>query len=98
MTDRSRCATSGEPRTPKSARHAAARHIEVRTRRHGARLVVEVTDDGVGGADDPSSDRVPSRGTGLSGLRDRVSAVGGDLRVDSPRGRGTRIRVELPCA
>lgn len=81
-----------------AVKHAAARHIEVRARRHGARLVVEVTDDGVGGADDPSLDRGPARGTGLSGLRDRVSAVGGDLRVDSPRGRGTRIRVELPCA
>jgi signal transduction histidine kinase len=54
-------------------------------------LVVEVTDDGVGGAD-------TERGSGLRGLADRVEALGGTLRVWSPRGDGTRLRAELPCA
>lgn len=52
-------------------------------------LRVEVRDDGRGGA-------VARRGSGLRGLEDRVSAVGGTLRVDSPPGRGTRVLVEIP--
>jgi signal transduction histidine kinase len=54
-------------------------------------LVLEVTDDGIGGA-------ATSGGTGLRGLADRVEALGGRLTVSSPPGRGTRLRVELPCA
>jgi signal transduction histidine kinase len=53
------------------------------------RLLVTVRDDGVGGAD-------PSSGSGLRGLRDRVEAVDGKFEVYSPRGSGTRIRVEIP--
>jgi signal transduction histidine kinase len=53
-------------------------------------LVVEVVDDGVGGAD-------TERGTGLRGLADRVEAHGGRLRVWSPAGGGTRLRAEMPC-
>ena len=53
-------------------------------------LLVEVTDDGVGGAD-------TERGTGLRGLADRVEALGGRLRVWSPKGGGTRVRAEIPC-
>ena len=53
--------------------------------------VVEVADDGVGGAD-------AARGSGLRGLADRVEALGGRLRVDSPPGGGTTVRAELPCA
>ncbi len=56
----------------------------------GVRLIVEVRDDGVGGAD-------PARGTGLSGLVDRTAAAGGWLQIHSPPGAGTRIRAELPC-
>lgn len=52
-------------------------------------LRVEVRDDGRGGAD-------PGRGSGLRGLEDRVAAVGGTLRVDSPPGRGTSVVVEIP--
>ena len=51
---------------------------------------VEVVDDGVGGAD-------TERGSGLRGLADRVEALGGRLRVWSPRGGGTRVRAEIPC-
>ena len=54
-------------------------------------MVVEVVDDGVGGAD-------TERGSGLRGLADRVEALGGRLRVWSPPGGGTRVRAEMPCA
>ncbi|MEU3018104.1 sensor domain-containing protein [Nocardiopsis sp. NPDC007018] len=53
-------------------------------------LTVEVTDDGVGGAD-------ARRGTGLTGLGDRVAVMGGTMGLTSPAGGPTRIRVELPC-
>ena len=53
------------------------------------RLAIEVADDGVGGAD-------PARGFGLRGLADRVEALGGTLRVDSPPGGGTRIEATIP--
>lgn len=56
----------------------------------GDRLVIEVIDDGIGGAD-------PAGGSGLRGLTDRVAATGGTLRVTSPPGGGTRVRAELPC-
>ena len=72
------------------ARHAGATRAEVRLRRSGADLVVEVEDDGHGGAD-------PARGTGLVGLADRVAAVNGRLLLASPAGGPTHIRVELPC-
>ncbi len=52
--------------------------------------MVEVIDDGVGGAD-------TERGSGLRGLADRVEAHGGRLRVWSPVGGGTRVRAEMPC-
>jgi signal transduction histidine kinase len=52
--------------------------------------VVEVADDGIGGA-------APGSGSGLRGLTDRVEALGGRLVVSSPPGRGTVLRVELPC-
>jgi signal transduction histidine kinase len=52
-------------------------------------LVAEIDDDGRGGAD-------PGAGSGLRGLADRVEAIGGRLCIDSPPGRGTRIRAELP--
>jgi signal transduction histidine kinase len=53
-------------------------------------VVIEVVDDGVGGADS-------ELGTGLRGLADRVEALGGRLRVWSPKGGGTRLRAEFPC-
>jgi signal transduction histidine kinase len=55
------------------------------------RVVVEVVDDGVGGAD-------PARGSGLRGLADRVHALDGELELDSRPGSGTRLHAELPCA
>jgi signal transduction histidine kinase len=53
--------------------------------------VVEVSDDGCGGAD-------TAAGSGLRGLADRVEALDGRLRVVSPAGGGTRVRAEIPCA
>jgi signal transduction histidine kinase len=53
------------------------------------RLVARVSDDGAGGAD-------PARGSGLRGLTDRMKALGGDLRVDSPPGAGTCLEATLP--
>lgn len=73
------------------ARHAHATRAEVAIERAGTRLVIEVRDDGVGGAD-------ASLGTGLQGLRERVDGLGGSLHVVSPDGGPTTISVELPCA
>jgi signal transduction histidine kinase len=68
--------------------HAASARVAIRAER--GRLVVDVADDGIGGAD-------PERGSGLHGLWDRVRAAGGTLSIDSVPGAGTRIRAELPC-
>jgi signal transduction histidine kinase len=57
----------------------------------GSTLVIEVTDDGIGGAG-------PGTGSGLRGLADRVEAIGGRLTVSSPPGRGTTVHAEIPCA
>jgi signal transduction histidine kinase len=73
------------------AKHARATEASVEVGRRNGQLVVEVLDDGVGGAD-------TERGTGLRGLADRVEALGGRLRVWTPHGGGTRVRAELPCA
>jgi len=73
------------------AKYAQATHATVRLERGGGRLVIEVSDDGRGGAS-------PAGGSGLRGLSDRVAALDGALVVSSPAGRGTRLRAELPCA
>jgi signal transduction histidine kinase len=72
------------------ARHARATRAHVSIARAGDRLVVEVRDDGIGGAD-------PADGSGLQGLRDRVAGLGGSMYVISPAGGPTTISVELPC-
>ena len=72
------------------AKHARASSAVVGFDKTVVLLIVEVRDDGVGGA---SADA----GTGLRGLADRVEALGGRLRVWSPAGRGTRVRAEIPC-
>ncbi|WP_073374668.1 sensor histidine kinase [Nocardiopsis flavescens] len=70
--------------------NAATVHASLAPRPGGEALVVEVTDYGPGGAD-------PARGSGLTGMRDRVSVMGGTMDLSSPQGGPTRIRVELPC-
>jgi signal transduction histidine kinase len=72
-----------------AAKHAGATRIDVRIQREPTQLVLEVSDDGRGGAD--------VAGTGLSGLRRRVEALDGRLTVVSPPGEGTKLRAELPC-
>jgi signal transduction histidine kinase len=71
-------------------KYAGATHAAVRVGRENGRVVVEVADDGVGGAD-------PSRGSGLRGLADRVSALGGKLEIDSSAGAGTKVIASIPC-
>jgi len=73
------------------AKYSGATHAEVRVERRDGHALVEVRDDGVGGAD-------PARGSGLAGLSDRVAALDGRLAVESPAGRGTVVRAEIPCA
>lgn len=70
-------------------RYSRASVATVTVRHEAAQLVVEVADDGQGGAD-------VTRGTGLRGLVDRVAALGGRLTIDSPRGGGTWIRAAIP--
>jgi signal transduction histidine kinase len=72
------------------AKHSAATEAAAVIHRERGTLVVEVSDNGLGGAS-------LARGTGLAGLADRVAALDGRLTVESPPGRGTRIRAELPC-
>lgn len=73
-----------------AAKHARGAAARVALAQAGNRLVVEVADDGPGGAD--------PGGSGLTGLRHRVEALDGTLAIDSPPGVGTTIRAELPCA
>lgn len=71
-------------------KHAHATSATVAVARSNGQVVVEVVDDGMGGAD-------TERGSGLRGLADRVESLGGRLRVWTPRNGGTRVRAELPC-
>ena len=73
------------------AKYADATHAQVNVARRNGKLLVEVTDDGVGGAD-------PTGGTGLRGLADRLAVIEGRLEVQSPPGAGTTIRARIPCA
>jgi signal transduction histidine kinase len=73
------------------AKYAEASEATVAVRRSDGLVSVDISDDGVGGAD-------AGRGSGLRGLADRVAALDGTLSVDSPAGRGTRLHVVIPCA
>ena len=72
------------------AKYAGASHATVQVERENGRVVVEVSDDGVGGAD-------PGRGTGLRGLADRLAVLEGRLQVESERGHGTTVTARIPC-
>ncbi len=72
-----------------AGKHSRARRVEIAIRTEGGRLVVEVVDDGVGGAD--------PEGNGLRGLARRVGALDGRLEVRSPAGGPTAIRAVIPC-
>ena len=72
-----------------AAKHAQASEVKVCARREGDRLQISVQDDGIGGAE-------VSDGSGLIGLKDRVETLGGTVRLRSPRGGGTSLRVTIP--
>jgi signal transduction histidine kinase len=72
-------------------KHAKATSASVEVARVDGQVVVEVIDDGIGGAD-------TERGSGLRGLADRVEALGGRVLIWSPKDGGTRVRAEMPCA
>jgi signal transduction histidine kinase len=74
-----------------AVKHAAATTASIAARRENGLLVIEVADDGRGGAEQDA-------GSGLRGLADRVETRGGRLIVDSAAGSGTRVRGEIPCA
>jgi signal transduction histidine kinase len=70
-------------------KYARASAVEIRVAAEAQTVLVEIVDDGCGGAD-------PESGTGLRGLADRIEALGGRLEVDSPPGAGTRVSARLP--
>ena len=74
-----------------AAKHAQTDRVTVDVSVTDNTLIVEIVDDGIGGADS-------ERGTGLRGLADRIEALNGRLRVWSSVGKGTRVRAEIPCA
>jgi signal transduction histidine kinase len=74
-----------------SVKHARATRVTVSAERANGSLVLRITDDGIGGA--VATDR-----SGLAGITDRVAALGGSVSVSSPRGEGTAVVAELPCA
>jgi signal transduction histidine kinase len=74
-----------------AAKHSHANEVRLAAVCDGSTLVLEVSDDGIGGAGG-------GEGSGLRGLADRVEAIGGRLTISSPPGRGTNVRAEIPCA
>jgi signal transduction histidine kinase len=73
------------------AKHARATSTTISATAIDGHLVVEISDDGIGGAD-------PTHGSGLRGLADRVAALDGSIRIESAGGKGTVIHAEIPCA
>jgi signal transduction histidine kinase len=71
------------------AKYADASFVRISVAQLNGSACVEVSDDGIGGAD-------PAKGSGLRGLADRVEALNGTLEVESEPGRGTTIRAEIP--
>jgi signal transduction histidine kinase len=72
------------------AKHAQATNASIAVARTNEAVVVEIVDDGIGGAD-------ATGGSGLRGLADRVEALGGSLSVSTPHDGGTRVRADIPC-
>jgi signal transduction histidine kinase len=73
-----------------AVKHAHASRAVVSVRRQGSGLLIEVADDGSGGA-------TQSGGTGVRGIADRVAALDGAFDLESATGQGTHIRVAIPC-
>jgi signal transduction histidine kinase len=74
-----------------AVKHSGARHVHIRMQHAGGMLRIEVTDDGIGGAD-------PLHGSGLRGLERRLGTFDGILAVSSPPGGPTMVVIEVPCA
>jgi signal transduction histidine kinase len=72
-----------------AAKHSRASQVDVCGRAEDHNLSLSIRDDGIGGADS-------GKGSGLLGLRDRVEALGGRMRITSPAGRGTSLDVTIP--
>ena len=72
-----------------AAKHARASVVRVELDTPDAVVWLAIRDDGIGGAD-------PARGSGLTGLRDRIEAVGGTLQITSVTGSGTTLLIEIP--
>jgi signal transduction histidine kinase len=72
------------------AKHARATRAAVIVQRRGDRVLVQISDDGAGGAN-------ADAGSGIAGLRDRVGGVDGTLEITSPAGGPTTLAVEMPC-
>jgi signal transduction histidine kinase len=72
-----------------AAKHAQASEVSVRAETRDHALYLSIQDNGIGGADS-------RKGSGLVGLKDRIEALGGQILVESPRGRGTSMRVTIP--
>jgi signal transduction histidine kinase len=72
-----------------ATKHAYASVVHVDVRSQDETLRLSIYDDGVGGAD-------PHRGSGITGLRDRVEALGGQMKIASPIGGGTTLSVTVP--
>ncbi|MFL1901293.1 sensor histidine kinase [Streptomyces tauricus] len=82
------------------AKHSGARQAAVTVRSRGGRLLLDITDDGRGGAGAPSQavgSGGEKGGTGLTGIRNRIAAHDGTLELASPPGGPTTLKVELPC-
>ncbi|HEY2654846.1 MAG TPA: sensor histidine kinase [Solirubrobacteraceae bacterium] len=73
-----------------AAKHSHGSQVRVTVVDEDRRLVIEITDDGIGAA-------TTAGGSGLRGLADRVEALGGSFTITSPPGRGTTLRAEIPC-
>ena len=74
-----------------AGKHSHASEVRLGAWEKQGVLVLQVSDDGIGGA-------AAGGGSGLRGLADRVEALGGRLTVSSPPGRGTTVHAEIPCA
>jgi signal transduction histidine kinase len=73
-----------------AAKHSRASAVWVEVDADDAVVRISIRDDGVGGA-------TPGKGSGLLGLKDRVEALGGQIEIDSPSGRGTSLQVRIPA-
>jgi signal transduction histidine kinase len=78
-------------------KHSHAQHVEITVAHRGNRVQLEITDDGVGFTHDSSRVGEPRVGLGLTSMSERVELLGGSMELHSSPGKGTNIRIDLPC-